>query len=150
MKTPLRPGTFLEAPGLYVGQTGDRKQQYISSEHAIICRETRILFLWHSNESPVLQRCFLCFPSCELSLGLGWKACGAYFHLLTGGETSPSTLYLKAQFSNWGLFNRGMLFYLVERLSAPSLLVRIKKAACSGSRWPPLHPSLPGGSQKLA
>lgn len=40
MKTPLRPGTFLEAPGLYVGQTGDRKQQYISSEHAVICRET--------------------------------------------------------------------------------------------------------------
>lgn len=40
MKIPFEAGGILKAPGLYAGLTGDRKQQYISSEHAIICRET--------------------------------------------------------------------------------------------------------------
>lgn len=40
MKMPFEAGGILKAPVLYVGLTGDRKQQYTSSEHAIICRET--------------------------------------------------------------------------------------------------------------
>lgn len=40
MKIPLEAGGILKTPGLYAGLTGDRKQQCISSEHAVICRET--------------------------------------------------------------------------------------------------------------